>query len=156
MAEHIFTASQEIDLPRDFVFEFFSNAENLEKITPPALGFRIITELPIVIRQGALIDYDLSLHGFPIKWRTEIIKWDPPNEFVDTQLRGPYKQWIHTHRFTEMSPTKTLMEDEVRYRLPLEPFGDIANFIIEGQIKNIFKYRQEVVADILLAKAEKG
>jgi ligand-binding SRPBCC domain-containing protein len=153
MAEHIFTASQEIDLPRDVVFEFFSNAENLEKITPPALGFHILTELPIVIREGALIDYDLKLHGFPIKWRTEITKWDPPNEFVDTQLRGPYKQWIHTHRFTTVSGGRTLMEDEVRYRLPLEPFGDIANFVIERQIKGIFENRQKVVADLLLAKA---
>jgi ligand-binding SRPBCC domain-containing protein len=154
MAEHIFTASQEIELPRDVVFEFFSNAENLEKITPPALGFHILTELPITIKQGSLIDYDLKLHGFPIKWRTEITRWDPPNEFVDTQLRGPYKQWIHTHRFKELSPTRTLMEDEVRYRLPLEPFGDIANFIIEGQIKEIFEFRQKVVADLLLAKAQ--
>ena len=154
MAEHIFTASQEIELPRDVVFEFFSNAENLEKITPPALGFHILTELPITIKQGSLIDYDLKLHGFPIKWRTEITKWDPPNEFVDTQLRGPYKQWIHTHRFTAVSPTRTLMEDEVRYRLPLEPFGDIANFIIEGQIKEIFEFRQKVVADLLLTKAQ--
>lgn len=153
MAEHIFATSQEIDLPRDEVFEFFSNAENLEKITPPDLGFHILTDLPIVIRQGTLIDYDLKLHGFPIKWRTEITEWDPPNEFVDTQLRGPYKQWIHRHRFTELSPTRTLMEDEVRYRLPLEPLGDIANFIIEGQIKGIFEYRQKVVADLLLKKA---
>lgn len=150
MAEYTFSDSLTIDLPRDEVFEFFSNAENLERITPPELGFHIITELPIDIKQGTLIDYNLKLHGFPIKWRTEITEWDPPHMFVDTQLSGPYKQWIHTHRFTEPEPGRTLMEDEVRYRLPLEPLGDIANFIIEGQIKNIFAFRQKVVADILL------
>lgn len=154
MAEHIFTASQEIALPGEEVFEFFSNAENLEKITPPSLGFKILTELPITIAQGTLIDYDLNLHGFPIKWRTEITRWDPPNEFVDTQLRGPYKQWIHTHRFTELDADRTLMDDEVRYRLPFEPLGDMANFIIEGQVKGIFEFRQKVVADLLIKKAQ--
>ena len=153
MAEYIFKTLQEIDLPRAEVFEFFSNAENLERITPPELGFNIITELPIDIKKGTLIDYKLSLHGFPIKWRTEITHWDPPFEFIDMQLRGPYKQWIHLHRFTEPEPGKTLMEDEVRYRLPFEPVGDIAQFLISGQIKNIFDYRQKVVSEVLCKKS---
>ena len=153
MAEYIFKTLQEIDLPRAEVFEFFSNAENLERITPPELGFNIITELPIDIKKGTLIDYKLSLHGFPIKWRTEITHWDPPFEFIDMQLHGPYKQWIHLHRFTEPEPGKTLMEDEVRYRLPFEPVGDIAQFLISGQIKNIFDYRQKVVSEVLCKKS---
>lgn len=154
MAEHIFTVSQEIDLPRDEVFEFFSNAGNLKRITPPEFDFRILTELPIAIKQGSLIDYRLKLHGVPIRWRTEISEWRPPNEFVDVQLSGPYKQWIHRHKFTELSANRTLMEDEVRYRLPFEPIGDIANFIVERQIRGIFEYRQRVVAELLLKKAQ--
>lgn len=154
MAEYTFSDSITIDLPRDEVFEFFSKAENLKTITPPELNFHIITELPIEIKKGTLIDYNLTLHGFPIKWRTEITHWDPPHEFEDTQLSGPYKQWIHRHKFSEPEPGKTLMEDTVRYRLPLEPLGDIANFIIAGQIKNIFAYRQKVIADILLKKGQ--
>ena len=96
-----------------------------------------------------MIDYELSLYGLPIKWRTEITHWNPPFEFIDTQLSGPYKQWIHSHRFTEPEPGKTLMEDEVRYRLPLEPLGDIAQFFVERQLKNIFGYRQKVIAELL-------
>ncbi|HRI03249.1 MAG TPA: SRPBCC family protein [Pyrinomonadaceae bacterium] len=145
MAEYIFRTLQEIDLPREEVFEFFSNAENLERITPPELGFNIITPLPIDIKKGTLIDYRLSLHGFPIKWRTEITHWEPPFEFIDMQLRGPYKQWIHTHRFTEPEPGKTLMEDEVRYRLPFEPVGDVVKFLVGGKIKKIFDYRRQAV-----------
>lgn len=155
MAEYIFTTKQTLDLPRDEVFEFFSNAENLERITPPELGFNIITPLPIDIKQGTLIDYKLSLHGFPIKWRTEITHWEPPFEFVDMQLRGPYKQWIHTHRFTEPELGKTLMEDEVRYRLPFEPFGDIGKFLVGGKIEKIFDFRRQAVDEYFrdLAKA---
>lgn len=147
MAEYIFTTKQTLDLPREDVFEFFSNAENLEQITPPELGFNIITPLPIDIKKGALIDYRLSLHGFPIKWRTEITHWDPPFEFIDMQLRGPYKQWIHTHRFTEPAPGTTLMEDEVRYRLPFEPIGDIGKFLVGGKIEKIFDFRRKAVEE---------
>ena len=149
MAEYTFKAALTLDVGLDKVFAFFSDAENLERITPAELGFNIVTPTPFEIKQGTLIDYKLTLHGFPIKWRTEITRWEPPYLFEDTQLSGPYKQWIHMHRFTAIEPGKTLMEDEVRYRLPFEPFGDIANFLIERQIAGIFEHRNKVVADIL-------
>jgi ligand-binding SRPBCC domain-containing protein len=149
MAEHIFQSSLTIDLPRDYVFGFFSNAENLERITPPELGFHIVTPTPIEIKKGTLIDYKLSLNGIPFEWRTEITCWNPPFEFEDTQLKGPYKQWIHRHRFTEQEFGKTLIEDEVRYRLPIEPLGDLGQFFVERQLKYIFGYRQKVVAGLL-------
>lgn len=152
MAEHILTRTLELDLPRPQVFEFFADAGNLERITPPELGFNIVTPQPIEIEKGSLIDYNLKLHGIPMSWRTEITVWDPPHEFVDTQLRGPYSQWIHRHTFTELSPNRTLIDDEVRYRLPLEPLGDIVHFIIRGQLERIFDFRQTAVAE-LLAKA---
>ena len=153
MAQHVLTRSIELDLPRDDVFAFFSDASNLERITPPELGFRIVTAQPIKLEKGALIDYNLSLHGIPMSWRTEITLWDPPHEFVDTQLRGPYSQWTHRHTFTELAPDRTLIEDEVRYRLPLEPLGDLAHFIVRGQLERIFDFRQTAVAEVLLKTA---
>ncbi len=149
MAEYVFDTSLVIDAPIDKVFAFFSDAANLERITPSELGFHILTPMPFEIQKGTLIDYKLSLHGIPMKWRTEITRWEPPHLFEDTQLSGPYKQWIHQHRFTEVEGGKTRMEDEVRYRLPFEPLGDIAQFLIAHQVANIFKYRNKVVGDIL-------
>jgi len=149
MAEHILKSDLTVERPRAEVFKFFSNAANLEQITPPELNFHILTPQPIVIELGTLIDYQLSLHGIPMRWRTEITVWDPSNEFVDTQLSGPYSQWIHRHKFTELTPSKTLIEDEVKYRLPLEPFGDLAHFIVRRQIERIFSFRQKVVAELL-------
>ena len=149
MAEHILKRELTIDLPRDEVFDFFSKAENLERITPPELNFHITTPSPIEMREGALIEYRISLHGIPLKWRTLISKWDPPNEFVDEQLSGPYKQWIHRHTFTELGPTRTLIGDEVRYRLPLEPLGDLAHFIVVRQLDGIFNHRSKVVTELL-------
>src|SRR3954471_17564127 len=119
MAEYRFTASQTIARPRSEVFDFFSRAENLERITPPTLGFQIITPTPITIAEGTLLDYRLSMRGILMKWRSRITVWEPPNKFADEQVTGPYKQWIHTHRFYEIDAGTTLTEDEVRYRLPL-------------------------------------
>lgn len=149
MAEFILKRELALNLPRAEVFDFFADAGNLERITPPELNFHIVTSQPIDIRKGALIDYKLKMRGFPVTWRTGISVWNPPFEFVDQQLKGPYKQWIHHHTFTEMDANKTLIEDEVRYRLPLEPLGDIAHFFVRRELDYIFDYRQKVVAEIL-------
>ena len=151
MSEHILTATQTIALPREEVFAFFADAGNLERITPPELNFHIVTPQPINIEKGALIDYKLKMRGFPVKWRTEISVWEPPFRFVDQQLCGPYSEWIHTHTFTELGPNETLMEDEVRYRLPLEPLGDIAHFFVRHELEYIFDFRQKAVAEILFS-----
>lgn len=149
MAEHTLTRSITISRPLREVFDFFADAGNLERITPPELNFHIITPQPIDIEKGTLIDYSLKLRGLPMKWRTEISVWDPPFEFVDQQLSGPYKQWIHRHRFTELEKGKTLIEDEVRYRLPLEPLGDVVHFIVRRELNYIFDHRQKTVAELL-------
>jgi len=153
MAEYTLERKLTLNRPIKAVFDFFADAVNLERITPPELKFHIITEQPIRIEKGTLIDYTLRMRGFPVKWRTEISVWNPPHQFVDRQLRGPYKQWIHTHTFTEIDAEQTLIEDEVRYRLPLEPLGDIAHFLIRRELNYIFDYRQKAVAEILAPRS---
>lgn len=143
--EHILRVSLTLARPRDEVFAFFSDAHNLERITPPELSFKILTPAPIAMAPGTLIDYSLSLHGIPFRWKTLISRWEPPFVFCDEQLKGPYKQWIHTHRFEALGPNETRIDDEVRYRLPFEPFGDLAHFIVRRQVERIFAYRTEAV-----------
>ena len=148
MAEHILERTQVINRPQTEVFAFFADAGNLERITPPELNFHIITPPPIDIKKGALIDYRLKLRGIPIIWKTEITEWNPPFDFVDTALKSPYKQWIHLHTFDEGKNGETIMKDTVRYRLPLEPLGDLAHFYVKKELKYIFDYRYKVIEEI--------
>jgi ligand-binding SRPBCC domain-containing protein len=97
------------------VFAFFAEASNLQRITPPELGFEMVTPHPIDLREGTRIEYRLHLFGIPFAWQSEIQRWHPPEEFVDVQLRGPYKRWVHTIASEEDGATIT--EDEVQYVL---------------------------------------
>jgi ligand-binding SRPBCC domain-containing protein len=146
---HVLETVTELPLPIEEVFDLFARAENLERITPPELKFRIITPRPIIIDKGSLIDYRLKLHGIPFRWRTLISDWDPPHRFVDEQLKGPYREWIHTHRF-EPTDNGTRMTDEVRYRLPFSPLGEIAHFLVRPQLERIFEYRRGAFQKLLL------
>jgi len=147
--DHILRDRITLPLPIKEVFAFFADAGNLERITPPELNFHIITLLPIEIQQGTLIDYRLRLFGIPFKWQTKITSWEPPYQFVDEQLHGPYRQWIHCHSFSE-SNGLTTVEDEVNYRLPFWPLGELALPVIHTQLQRIFSYRQKAIRSILV------
>ncbi len=149
MAEHTLRSTLHLALPREHVFAFFAAAENLERITPPELAFKIRTPRPIVIREGALIDYTIGLHGIRMRWRTLIAQWVPNEYFVDEQLKGPYAQWIHRHSFRDDGVGGTIIEDEVRYRLPFGALGDLAHVLVKLQLRRIFRYRTSRVRELL-------
>lgn len=136
------TLETAIWLPRPIeeVFEFFSDAYNLEVLTPDFLKFRVLTPRPIDIKAGALIDYRLRLHGLPIRWRTEIALWGPPHRFVDMQLKGPYRWWHHTHTF-EAKDGGTLCADRVEYQHHGGPI--IEKLFVRPSVERIFAFRHE-------------
>jgi ligand-binding SRPBCC domain-containing protein len=146
---HTFTTSMSLPLARDQVFAFFAEATNLQRITPPELGFEIVTPEPIHLREGTRIEYRLHLFGVPFDWQSEIQRWHPPEEFVDVQLRGPYKRWVHTHRFREEHGA-TIIEDHVEYALPYWPVGELAYPLVRLQLARIFRYRQQAIRKYLV------
>jgi ligand-binding SRPBCC domain-containing protein len=131
--------------PRREVFQFFSDAGNLEKITPQFLNFRIITPLPIEMRRGARIDYRIRLRGIPVRWRTNIAVWQPDERFVDEQIRGPYRRWHHEHIFEDHGD-QTLMTDIVDYQVWL---GFLLHpLMVRNDLIRIFEFRRRTIVDL--------
>lgn len=138
-----FRSEQFIERPLEEVFDFFAQAQNLEELTPSWLSFRIETPLPIRMEVGTLIDYRLRLHGLPLKWQGKITAWEPPHRFVDEQVRGPYRLWIHEHGF-EAAEGGTLVRDRVDYAVP---GGSLVNkLLVAGDIEKIFEFRRRRLA----------
>lgn len=147
MRERVLRREQELPVPIESAFEFFSRAENLEAITPPWLRFEISTPGRIEMEAGTLIRYRLRLHGLPVMWLTRIDEWDPPRGFVDRQLEGPYALWHHTHSFTALDATRTRMVDLVRYGHRFGPLGTIGeHVIVERDLRRIFDRRRDAIA----------
>jgi ligand-binding SRPBCC domain-containing protein len=139
-------SSQRLPGRREQVFEFFADAGNLERITPPTLRFHILTPRPIEMRQGTLIDYGLQIRGVPAAWRSVISVWDPPRCFVDEQLRGPYRWWRHEHLFTDEGD-ETLILDRVEYGVP---GGRLVNrLFVAAELRNIFEFRRRKLQELL-------
>ena len=140
-----------VPLSRPNVFEPFSDAFQLQQLTPPWLKFRVLTPGPIEMQQGQLIDYQIGLHGMPIRWRTEIIEWKPPVCFTDSQIKGPYRRWVHTHTFEEIDGG-TLMRDRVEYSML---GGSLVNrLFVQGDLQQIFNYRHDQLPEMLGVRAE--
>ena len=131
MKEFILESQQTISKPRDEVFKFFSNAENLEFLTPDFLNFNILTSLPIEMHVGAEIEYRLKLYGVPIRWKSLITAWHPYESFVDEQIKGPYAKWVQT----------CIVKDRGNYKV----LGDsLTNKVfVSSNLKTIFQYRKK-------------
>ncbi len=130
----------------DEVFEFFGDPANLEDITPPWLHFRMTACTPPVIEQGTLIDYRLRVRGVPVRWRSLISLWEPPFQFVDEQLIGPYRRWFHHHSFTQCEDG-VLVRDRIEYSVPGGALID--RLFVRGDLARIFDYRAEQLATLL-------
>ena len=145
MKEFLFDAELWLPRPRDEIFPFFSEARNLEALTPPWLKFEVLTPDPIVMKPGTLIDYRIRIHGIPIRWRTQITEWNPPEYFVDVQLSGHYSLWHHRHTFIERDGG-TLCRDDVHYR---PRGGALMNWLfVRRDVERIFQYRQQRLLEL--------
>jgi ligand-binding SRPBCC domain-containing protein len=146
MKTSVFETRQWLPAPPETVFHFFADAFNLERLTPPWLRFQVITPAPIEMAAGAVIDYRLKLHGIPVRWRSEITVWEPPHRFVDRQIQGPYRLWIHQHTF-EPAQGGTLAVDRVEYAVP--GGWPVRKLLVERDLRKIFEYRKGKLREAL-------
>ena len=148
MNPYLYERVQEVSRPLDEVFAFFGEPENLERITPPHVGFHIVTPRPVPMHVGSVVDYTIKVRGVPMRWTTLITEYNPPHRFVDVQLKVPYSLWHHTHTF-EAIPGGTRMTDRVAYMMPFGPLGRLVNaLLVKNDIKGIFDYREKMIETI--------
>ena len=146
---YIFESRVWLPASREEVFEFFSKAGNLQRLTPSWLNFEILTPLPMKICQGSIIDYKLKLFSMPIRWKTEISVWEPSHRFVDSQLKGPYKTWIHTHRFENINGGGTMMTDHIEYMPHGWLIAPLVNrLFVKRNVRRIFSFRKQEILRI--------
>lgn len=141
-----YTLEREIWLARpvDEVFKFFADPANLEVLTPALLKFRVLTP-NVVMRAGATIDYRIRLRGVPIRWRSLISVWEPGVRFVDEQVKGPYRLWVHEHTFASRDGG-TLCGDRVRYAVPLG--WAVHGWLVRPDLERIFDYRRSKLLEL--------
>lgn len=147
-----YKAEQFLPIDIEKAWDFFSSPKNLSVITPPEMGFKILTELNgKEIHDGMLIDYTVKpLLGIAMHWQTKIRDVEKHKVFADSQLKGPYKSWEHTHTFEEIN-NGVLMKDIINYELPFGFIGDIAHtLLVKKKIENIFAYRKSVLEKIFI------
>ena len=143
-----------IPAPLEEVFSFFSDAENLNLITPPWLYFKILTPLPIVMEKNTAIDYSIKLLGLRMTWRTEITVWQPPDKFIDRQIKGPYSVWEHTHLFKDIGGG-TQMEDVIRYAVPGFVLSPLVHFLfVRPRLEKIFVFREQKMLELFTSRGK--
>lgn len=156
MGVHVFNREQFLNgISIEEAWDFFSNPENLKRITPEYMGFDIISNSNShEMYPGQIIRYQVKpLAKIPMQWTTEITQVKEPHFFIDEQRQGPYKIWHHQHKFYAKEDG-VLMEDIVHYQPPLGFVGDIANkLIIRNKLMEIFDYRKKVIEEIFKLNA---
>ncbi len=145
MPDFHFNNSVLLRYPLPEVFGFFAKAENLNLLTPPWVHFSILTPRPIEMRQGLVIQYRIRVRGIAHRWDSEITEWRPPFGFTDTQIRGPYRLWVHRHGFEE-TQEGTLVNDSITYRVP--GGAPVNRLYVAGELRRIFSYRQAKILEL--------
>ncbi len=150
---YVLEKEQFVPLPVSTAWQFFSDAHNLARITPPWMGFVVKTEGPVVMDVGTTIDYRIKVLKLPMRWRSRISAWEPGRRFADVMLKGPYRSWHHVHTFVERDGG-TLIRDRIEYSLPMGPLGALAHrLFVRRQLEGIFAYRREAVSRLLAGDA---
>ncbi len=130
-------------------WNFFSRPENLEKMMPSDMRFKILSDLKNVeMYEGMLILYKVApLLGINLRWCTEITKIEDKKYFVDDQRFGPYAMWHHEHHFKELKNGQVEMIDKLHYAIPFGIIGRMVNSIfVSNKIDEIFKTRESFIA----------
>lgn len=132
------------------VWNFFSNPDNLNQLTPAKMHFRHVFKTDAEqVFEGMCIVHSLSpIAGVRITWVSRIVAVEPLKRFVDVQVKGPFALWHHIHAFRKVDEY-TEISDILYYAMPMGFIGDIVHSVFVGdQIREIFSFRSKQLKGI--------
>ena len=146
---HTLHREQAIPAPLDQVWAYFATPRNLNEMPPPDMGFEFIAGGDEPMYAGQVIEYKVGiLPRLRVRWLTQISHVREGEMFIDEQRIGPYRLWIHEHRFQPMDGG-VRMTDHVTYALPFGPLGDLVHaLVIRRRLHSIFDFRRRKVAEL--------
>lgn len=141
---HTLKTTQFLKSDKVTVWNFMSSPGNLALITPPYMGFHILSDKENIkeMYAGQIIEYYVTpVFGLKMHWVTEITHVENHLYFVDEQRFGPYAFWHHQHFLKEV-PGGIKMTDILHYKVPFGFIGRLVNALfVRRKIKEIFEYR---------------
>lgn len=85
--------------------------------------------------------------GVPLRMTSRITEMDPPNYFVDEQVRGPFRQFRHVHEFSP-DPAGTTMIDRIEFAAPFGPLGRLAErLVLARYLRKLIETRNRHLAE---------
>lgn len=137
-----------VEAPLEEVWAFFLNPNNLKKLIPPRMDFRLPAQVPDKMYEGLIIKYTVKpLLAVSMSWTGEITEIKEYRYFIDEQQKGPFAHWRHRHVFLE-TREGTEVRDDVQYMLPFGLVGMAAVPFVRRQLETLFLYRNQTLNDI--------
>ncbi len=142
----------EVEASLEQVWEFISHPENLDRITPDDMAFRIVSDVPDAMYDGLIVEYRVKIPV--VGWRTwvsELKHIEPGRSFVDEQKIGPYRFWYHEHRI-EPAGDKVKIIDHVSYEPPFGFIGRLVHpILVRPTLERIFRHREQAFHSLFKA-----
>jgi ligand-binding SRPBCC domain-containing protein len=150
VAVHVFQSTQTLSTSLGRAWEFLVDPRNLARITPPALGFAVVGDLPERIHRGLILEYRVRfLFALRLRGVAEITEVEEGKSFVDVQRVGPYRSWRHAHLLRDLGRDRVEIRDEITYEPPLGWLGELLHpLLIAPRLRKIFAGRAKTMAEI--------
>jgi uncharacterized protein len=147
MAVRTFVRRTRIQAPAEQVFRWHEMPGAFEKLTPPGESVRVVAQTG-GIRDGARRELIIGRPPASLRWIATHDGYIEGRRFRDTQVRGPFRSWVHSHLFEPDGPDACYLEDRVEYKLPFGRVGAwLLGTVIERRLERLFEYRHRVTRE---------
>ncbi|MGC4003116.1 MAG: SRPBCC family protein [Pirellulales bacterium] len=144
---------REVELPVSpaEAFAWHERPGAFERLLPPWDSTQLV-EAVGGIRDGGRVVLRTRVGGFWRRWVARHHGYEQDRVFHDTQVSGPFAQWVHTHRFDPSHEgSGCRLTDSIEYRLP---FGVLGAWFGAGfarrKLDRVFRHRHATTYQDLL------